>query len=190
MRTLIVSSLLLIMGTGLAHAGLVLTPASGDITGSAGSTVGWGFLLTTDLEWLSAVSSETLLDSNPGLGTYLDFIGSSGGLVNGVTAPSSSWNQLFDASAGDGVGAFVIDSAAHTGDTDSGLMEILFESFSQDPNICSTCATGFVTIDLPFSVRVVAPVNTTPEPATWLLFVGSLLAGAAAKLQRRSSQQS
>ena len=175
MRTIILSSLLAIMGTGLAHANLVLSPDE-DVTGTAGSTVGWGFVISPNpLEWVSAVSSETLFETNPTLGSYTDFIGSEGGPVNGVIAPGTPRSQNFDALNGFGIGSFAIDSSADVGAVDTGTIEVLFETFSSDPNACSTCATGFQTVDVQFDVAVAQPGAQAPEPGTFFLLGGGLL---------------
>jgi hypothetical protein len=163
-------------------------PRSGTINfltkrGTAGSTVGWGFQAIAGPVWESAVSSIILTSSNPGLGVYNDFIGSSGGAVNGVTAPLTAWNQSFDAANGLGFGSFTIDAAAKPGDSASGTLEFLFETFTSDPNICSTCAIGFTTIDLPFSVVVTA--STTPEPATFYQIAGGVLLAFGGRRPRK-----
>jgi hypothetical protein len=175
MRTIILSSLLAIMGTGLAHANLVLSPDE-DVTGTSGNTVGWGFVISPDpLEWASAVSSETLFETNPTLGSYTDFIGNEGGPVNGVIAPETPWSQKFDVFSGEGIGSFAINPNAAVGAVDTGTIEVLFETFSSDPNVCSTCATGFQTVDVPFDVAVSQPGAQAPEPRTFFLVGGGLL---------------
>jgi hypothetical protein len=183
MRTILVSSLFIVLGAGLAQGGLILTSA--DIAGAAGSTVGWGFTLTPDpTEWLSAVSSEALFETNPGLGIYSDLIGNQGGPTSGVIAPGTPWAQTFDAANGLGVGSFTIDPSAHAGDSDSGTIEVLFQTFFDNPNNCPSCSTGIQTFDLPFSVVVQAAPSNAPEPGTLVLGMAALLIAACWKRVR------
>lgn len=161
--------LLLFAACGAAQASpeFSLNPFSGNIAGSAGSNVGWGFTLTPDSTfWISVLTSSLTDESDPGLGVYTDFIGSQGGPVNAVLGPGSpDWMETFDFVSQVGVGSFSIDPAAPAGAIDSGILDVEYETFSADPNVCGSCGIGFADATADVSVQVTA----TPEPAVgWL----------------------
>lgn len=173
MKNAIVLSILMLAAAAAGHAGPVFTldPSSGSIQGHAGQTVGWGFTLTSDpADWISVVTSLLLGESDPSLGVYMDEAGALGGPVNGVLAPGAApWTVPF----GPGVGAYVIDPAAAVGMIDQGLLDLNYETFSADPNVCTHCALGFADLQVPFQVAVVA----APEPASFWLAIPLLLIG-------------
>lgn len=175
-RRLLFSSILLVALSSLASATVVLAidPPGGSVAGQPGDTIGWGFTTQSDPNlWVTFVTSFLLVESNPFLGTYTDFIGSEGGPVNFELAPgSSNWTQAFDSIAGTGIGSYAIDPAALPGAVDSGTLRVLYETFSADPNTCGACDAGSGFVDVPFQLAVTA----TPEPATWLLLVAGIAA--------------
>ena len=74
---LTLSSILLLAACGATQASPIfsLDTPSGNITGSAGGNVGWGFILTSDsAAWISVLTSSLMDETNPALGTYTDFI--------------------------------------------------------------------------------------------------------------------
>ena len=161
-----------------AYAGptFTLIPSSGSIMGQPGDTVGWGFTLTSDTaEWISVVTSSLLIESDPGLGTYTDYAGLQGGPVNGVLAPNvPAWTENFDPVNMLGIGSYSIGSSLGF---DSGFLDLNYETFSADPNTCTSCSTGFGDLLAPFQVQ------SAPEPAAvWM--VG--LALAFCRLRRLS----
>lgn len=147
---------------------LTLDPSSGSISGLPGDTVGWGFTLTSDdTEWISVVTTSLINESNPALGFYTDTAGLFGGPMNAVLAPGAApWVMSFDALNQTGLGAYTIDPSAPIGAMDAGMIDLNYETFSADPNICSSCATGFG--DLQVQVQVTA---ATPEPANFVTFL-------------------
>jgi hypothetical protein len=165
----IVTFFLLFTAWGAAQAGplLNLFPSSGAIQGAPGDNIGWGFTLASDPTlWISVITSSLLNETNPALGSYTDSIGLQGGPVNAVLAPASStWTEAFDFISAQGVGSYAIDPSAVLGLTDSGTLDVQYEAFTADPNICGTCAAGFFDLTVPFSVQV----TQAPEPVTaWL----------------------
>ncbi len=187
---LTLSSLLLLAACGAAQASVIvnLDPPSGNITGWAGDSVGWGFTLTSDsTAWISVLTSFLIDETNPALGAYTDFIGSQGGPVNAVLAPGAPpWTETFDSNSQLGVGSFSIDPSAAIGATDSGILNVEYETFSGDPNVCGSCDTGFADTTAAFSIQV----TPTPEPRAlgWLTgFI--LLVGQASGLSRRRRRQ-
>jgi hypothetical protein len=170
-------SLTLLAGPAISFASPVLTldPPSGDISGQAGSTVGWGFRLTSDgTGWISVIGTVALFETNPALGSFTDFIGPQGGPVSGALAAAADWVQLFDLSAASGLGAFAIDPGAQIGDSDSGTFRVLYETFTDNPATCGGCMDGVGSVDVGFSVTAAATVSATPEPGSWVLVAGGI----------------
>ena len=169
MRTIIALSILALGAIcGNATAILTLDPPSGVLQGTPGETVGWGFTLTPDAtEWISVVTTATIGESNPGLGTYVDLAGFLGGPNSGVLPPGATgWTVSFDPVNNVGFGSFTIDPGALPGSVDRGFLDLNYELFSGDPNVCSSCAAGFVDMQAPFEIDVVA----LPEPNVgWLI---------------------
>src|SRR4051812_13433418 len=109
----------LFLALSAAKAGplLTLNPASGALSGPPGAVIGWGFTLAPDpTYWTSVVGVILLNESDPYVGTFLDFIGPQGGPVAGALAPGSQdWTESFDADQGLGFGSYTIDAASLQG---------------------------------------------------------------------------
>ena len=167
--------LTLLAGPGALFASPVLTldPSSGNISGPAGSTVGWGFSLTSDqTDWISVIGTVALFETNPALGSFTDLIGPQGGPTSGaLAAGAADWVQMFDLSVASGLGSFAIDPGAHIGDSDSGTFRVLYETFTDNPATCGGCMLGVGSVDVGFTVTAAAQ---TPEPGTWLLVAGGI----------------
>ena len=174
MKNLLVLPILTLAAGWSASAGptLTLVPSNGSIQGVPGAAVGWGFTLTADsAEWISVVTSSLFTESDPSVGAYVDFAGLQGGPVNGVLAPNApDWTENFDPVNFLGLGGFTIDPGAAFGSSDAGLLDLNYETFSADPNLCSNCGTGFGNLLVPFQVQVV------PEPAAvWMAGLALLI---------------
>jgi len=147
-------------------------PVDGLISGSPGDTIGLGFDVTADPAlFVSFTASVTLLETNPSLVSYTDFIGAQGGPDNAVLPPASpDWIEQFDASNQTGIGSFLIDMSAVAGSSDIGTIRILYDEFSGDPNSCGNCYVASSFEDVSFTVQVVSPVQVVPgvipEPDT------------------------
>ncbi|MBI4902149.1 MAG: PEP-CTERM sorting domain-containing protein [Acidobacteria bacterium] len=149
--------LTLLAAAALPAAPLFTITPSGGISGRPGDTIGWGFSITADpTDWVTFISSFPLLETNPLLGIYTDLLGGAGGPGNGVLAPGSpAWNgQLAE---------YVIDPLASANDFNTGIIVVLYETFSADPVVCLGCRTGEGELFADFSVTV---TNETPEPGT------------------------
>ena len=173
MKNAIVLSILALAAAASGYAGPVLTldPLNGSIQGHPGQTVGWGFTLTSDpADWISVVTTTLVSETDPGLGIYMDHAGALGGPANGVLAPGAApWTVPF----GPGIGAYFVDPGATVGLVDQGMLELNYETFSADPNLCTNCALGFADLQVPFQVEAAA----APEPGTWWLAIPLLLIG-------------
>jgi hypothetical protein len=167
-----------------AHAdpSFTLNPSSGIIFGSPGSTVGWGFDLTSDPSlWVTVTSSMVLIEDNP-LGVYSDFIGLQGGPFGGALQPNApDWIENFNAATQSGLGGYAIDPLTPAGQIDDGLLLVEYETFSENPATCGSCyvATGEFFED--FTIQTVA----TPEPS-FAILLGFGLLGLGVALKHRS----
>src|SRR5947207_387067 len=85
---------------------LMVTPAMSDVltltsssnvTGRPGETVGWGFSLTSDpVNWISVTAAFPIVESDPSIGFFTDFIGPQGGPVSFAIPAGAAWAQAFD----------------------------------------------------------------------------------------------
>ncbi|WP_031497569.1 PEP-CTERM sorting domain-containing protein [Bryobacter aggregatus] len=173
-------SLLFLMSTAVHAAILLQISPSPVLGGSAGTTVGWGFSLTSDPQfYISVIGSELLQETNPTLGSYVDWIGVQGGPVNFSLAPNTApWIQDFDFSLGTGIGAYTFDPAAPASATNSGQIRILFEYYSDDPLSCGSCFVGSASATAAFQLVVTDPPQV-PEPSTVVLSALGLGVGFA-----------
>ena len=115
--------LLFAMGLPLLAGPIIqLDPADGVLTGTPGSTVGWGFTIQSDpLQWISFEGSFLMNETNPGLGVYTDLIGASGGPLDFVLpAGAPAWTQSFSDAAQTGIGAYALSPASLPGDQNAG----------------------------------------------------------------------
>jgi len=166
-----------------ASTTFTLSPTSGDISGSAGDTVGWGFTLTNSTDFLVVDSSDFCVGvitspcSNT-LGTYTDFIGPNF-IIAGPSPESTSITQSFDSSLATGVGSFLINNSALPGQSVSGEIVVTYDLYSVDPNDPSfdpsvdTISVGNeVTADASVTV---AGATAIPEPGSLILVLAGLL---------------
>jgi len=166
---------------GQAGPILTLDPANGSVTGSAGSTVGWGFDLPSDpTNSLTIVSSFLTSQTNAALGNYVDLIAGQGGPDGGLVDPGAAdWVEPFvfgaDPANQTGVGAFLISPLAQAGATDAGFIQIDWELDSASSG-CPGCFVSSGAILTPFQVTV---GSVAPEPATSGLILVAALAGYA-----------
>lgn len=171
-------TLTLLAATTFAAPVLTLDPPTGAVGGAPGTTVGWGFTLTSDPNlWLSAIGSFILNETNPGLGTYTDLIGTLGGPTNFSLAPGASpWQQVFNFTNQLGLGFFEISNSAMIGSSNSGTIRVLVEAYNDDPFVCGgNCVENTFELDVPFRVTVNEPTPEVPEPSTWVMLATALV---------------
>jgi hypothetical protein len=185
----------LLISVGLAataHATAVLTlnPASGDVSGKAGDTLGWGFALSSPADFAVVSSSNFCLGASgttslciaPTLGVFTDFIATNF-TIAGPAPESPTVTEPFDAATSSGVGQFIINADAAIGDTNVGQLVVTYDLYDVDPLSAAfnpttdlISAGNFLTATA--AVTVSNPVNVSPEPSYGLfigIFVGSLL---------------
>lgn len=151
-----------------------LNPLDGAISGKPGSTIGWGFNLSNDENFL--VVTSVLFEPDTALGTFTDFISAANFFVVGPGNSSSTvWAQTFNADLQTGVGSFFINSDATIGSVASGDMVLTYDLFSRSPldqNFnpdTDTLSNGNV-----LSASGSVTVSPIPEPETYAMLLAGL----------------
>lgn len=165
-----------------ATALLQLDPIGGAISGKPGKTVGWGFTLTNDTNFLIVTGAS--FNSSTYLGVFTDFISQpSNFFVVGPAPESSSVSQAFDQVLKTGIGSLAIDANALVGSIANGQIVLTYDLFSvspNDPNFnpdSDTISTGNI-------LTANASVSVVPEPASILLFGVGLMGLVACRRNR------
>jgi len=168
-----VSSLALVASMQ-ASTVLTLTPSS-TLSGAGGTTVGWGFTLFNNTNFLvvnaaafcvNPVSPPACTTPGAAIGTFTDFISAFNFFVVGPSPESTSVSQSFNSALHTGIGSFAIAPGAGLGPI-NGQIVLDYSLFSVspndpnfDPNLDLVVADAFVTAST--TVNIVA----TPEPAS------------------------
>ena len=184
-RTIFLGVLLSIGTTTALWAGpvLVLTPSAA-LSGWPAATLGWGFQITNDANYIEITGASFCLDpvsfpacTLPTTGDFSDFISVYNDIIVGFpggTLPASA-QQPFDPIQLTGIGSFVIAPGAPIGAADVGAIVLTYNLYDLDPsNPLATNLARDLVLSANASVEVVAP-----EPATFGIF-GLGLAGLAA----------
>lgn len=156
---------------------LDLNPAGGSIVGTPGSTVGWGFTLSNDANYLVVTEARFCLSpvTTPfctlaSTGTFSDIIGNSFVVVGPGGPPAfeqPSVTQPFNSNAPSGIGSFLINGNALPGSVDAGEIVVTYDLYTRSPN-----DPGFSPLTDLISEQnyVTAPaqvsVTGVPEPAS------------------------
>ena len=146
---------------------LTLNPSNGAVTGTPGSTVGWGFTLSNDSGFLIpslVVFCEGAFNAGctPTFGTFTDFAAQ---LQFNVVGPTVT--ETFDNATQQGIGSFTINSNAPINVTDTGTIYLVYDTFSCDitDDSCDPTQTAFSQrLSAPASVNIVGA--TVPEPGS------------------------
>jgi hypothetical protein len=161
-----------------ARADFLALPPSPDLTGDAGSVVGWGLGFESD-DWSVLTFSEFLFQGSPAgvLGSYEDFI----------ALPQNFYDQQslvplilgFDAAGGSGIGEFAIAPGLATGTVISGTVRLHYDTYFGDPVGGASLKTLDNTLDVPVTITVTGPTSDAPEPALGGILGFCLLLGVA-----------
>ena len=182
---------LLAAGTLSCLQGETLVLTSANISGSAGSTVGWGFTLQSSTYYLTVVNV-TLLPT-PSIGVFADMLAIRPNFeVGPAPAASTSVTELFNAGLGTGIASFAIDNSAPVGAVAYATLYAVYNLYTVSPNNdplfdpfnpAHTFAEG-LTFEIPVSITV--EEVATPEPATYLQVSTALLVAAWFARHRRA----
>ncbi len=161
-----------------------LNPVNGEVSATAGATVGWGYSVTNSYStyWVMLTKSEIDLTSPASVGTnasYSDYVQSLT-IEAALLAPSGTLPvQAFDTGALTGTGSFSIDGAANTGDVATGSINLFFSTFDGDPTqggteIFASVQYPDVTPFVSQNVAITVQATAVPEPSTYALLCISL----------------
>lgn len=143
---------------------MTLDPASGQIHGPRGTTVGWGFTV----EWASnagdklAFTGSRLVGETSALTTgYKDYIGILSGKTNGITSAGETWTRAFVENKG-GLGAVPLLPTAKPGSGYVGKLLLTFNVYdSRGPDLGETLGTFEMLLDVSVLVDSEEPVDQT-----------------------------
>lgn len=165
-----------------ADVTLSLDPVGGEISGSAGTDIGWGFTLDNDTGMYLLID-ESVFNSVQADGTYVDYTGSAPEL--GPSPYSTEYYAPFVLGLS-GIGEFDIssDPSVVIGASWDGALVLTYDLYTSDPSMdpnAQPFSTGN-TVSADASIDIVAPTTVTPEPALgWWAGAGCLVAVFAAR---------
>ena len=170
------------LGTPVAHAipnwNFSLLPSGGDISGPAGSTIGWDYTITNldTVNWLSltGISADSFSNGTPDASVF-DFP---------VVAPDSTVTLSYD--GGFGLYQLTWDSSAPVGFVNSGTFVLSGEWYDGDPFSDGAFLDSAPDQSAAYSATVTnAGPTPVPEPSTGLL-LASGIAGLGLLRKRNS----
>jgi len=157
---------------------LTLDPLGGALSGTPGSTVGWGFTLTNTTDFLVVAATDFCITATQptdlpcatqvqSVGTYNDF-SAINFIVVGPSPYTTTVTQTFNAIAQTGFGSFAISGGATVGTILNGQLAVVYQLFDADPANGGQQIGGDNFISSPASITVTGVATGTPEPGTML----------------------
>lgn len=153
---------------------LTMLPVSGNISGPAGSTIGWGYSITNQSNslWLMLINLVADPFANGTANLLFDFP---------IVAPLSTVTVAYS-STGTGLYELTWDITAPVGFVNSGTFTASAEWWFGDPLNGGSFESLATEATAAYSATVTAPSTTpVPEPATWLLSLTGVLGLIALK---------
>jgi hypothetical protein len=131
-RALAVPALLALLLPAGARATTSLSlDRGGAIGGAPGETVGWGYTLVNDTNYLVVTRADFIPEKS---GSFSDFIAALDLRVVGPPPESSSVQEPFDAATSSGIGSFAISPAAMPGTSAIGQIVLTYDLYTVSPN--------------------------------------------------------
>lgn len=141
-------------------------PASGNLSGPAGSTVGWGYTITNDSPslWLSTtdISADVFQFGTPL--SLFDFP---------ILPPGAAATVSFDPERGFGLYQLTWDANAPAGFVNSGIFDVTADWYDGDP-LSGGIYSSTQEQTAPYSATVTATASV-PEPATLAMLLCGLI---------------
>jgi PEP-CTERM motif len=146
---------------------VTLLPSSGDVSGPAGSLVGWGYSITNQstTEWFLAtnLNSDSFSNGTPNL--LFDFPE----VAHGATV-----TEAFDSVNGIGMFELLWDPSASVGFVNSGDFTLSGQWYDGDPFNGGNFIADATDTLLPYSATVTGS-SSIPEPSSFLLLASGIL---------------
>lgn len=153
-------------------------PASGDVFGNAGATIGWGYSITnlSTSDWLLAIDlvADSFVYGTPTL--LFDFP---------EIAPGATVMEAFDPIAGTGLYADIVNASAPPGSMDSGNFVLSAQWYDGDPFNGGNFIADAIDSSPAYTATVIGGVSSAPEPDSGYLLLTALLAIGAGRVVRR-----
>jgi hypothetical protein len=169
---------------------LLGTDNRGNITGSPGQLVGYGFTFTNTTDQYALLDSSQL-DLNPSFAAFTDLIGLNSIEVAPFQTFSEDFSVVLSPDPGEtiqnGLGQFLIDPNAQAGAMYHSNVTLTYDLFTTDPNVDPNAVGTFGnTLTTSIGLEVVQqgnasppPDSAVPEPSSLVLCGTAILAGAA-----------
>jgi len=186
-RRILVLTVLLALATGVTTQAAIITynlTPGGSVSGSPGTTVGWGYsVINSSLtDWVMLTGSS--FTGAPGWGTYNDYFLNPANFV--LLAPGGNVSQAFDDVLMQGVGGFTIDPLTAAGSNASGFIQLFYDAFDGDPFSGGNQLTFGAWEQAAAQVTASGGGATaTPEPGTMILLGSGVLAFGLSRFRRR-----
>jgi hypothetical protein len=173
--------LALLLAPGAQATTFLALDAGGVISGTPGQTIGWGYGLFNDTNFLVVTSAEFVPAT--AIGTFTDFIATLQFVVVGPPPEVTFFGQPFLPAATSGIGSFAIAPGATPGTSAIGQIVLTYDLYAVSPNDPSF-DPGLHTLSLGNLLSADAGVAVVPEPGSLALLAEGLALLCAARLRR------
>jgi len=145
-----------------------LLPPDGNVSGAAGSLVGWGYSLTNDssADWFLATNLNSDSFSNCTPTSLFDFPD---------VAPGAIVTEAFDSVNSIGLYELQWDPSAPVGFVNSGDFTLSGKWYDGDPFNGGTFIADATDTELPYTATVTGATSTVPEPSSAPLLLGTIV---------------